>query len=678
MIQAVENKLLRQCNGEKLQIEPWGKNSLRIRVTKLAEFDSEDWALLPQPQIKPDINIKQKEPETDDRNMDEVKQILDDSAELVNGKIKVRITAAGKMIFLNEQDQVLLAEYEYDRHSSLKLQTRQLQGIGSGEFRASLKLAADENEKLFGMGQYQNGIFDLKGSFLELAQKNSQASIPFVYSTRGYGFFWNNPAIGRASFGRNMTEWEAGCTKQIDFWITAGDSPAEILSRYMEATGKPPMMPEHGLGFWQSKLRYQTQEELMTVAREYKRRGVPLDVIVADFFHWTVEGTWEFDPAYWPDPEAMVRELEEMGTRLMVSVWPTVSVDAPAYRLMRDRGYLVRTEKGLDLTMMMIDPTAFVDVTNPEAGEYLWSRIKENYVSMGITDFWLDMAEPAYTSYDFDNYRYYNGTAAQVGNIYPVKYTEIFYQGLLAEGVEPVNLVRCAWAGSQKYGALVWSGDIPSTFESFRRQIICGLQMAMSGIPWWTTDIGGFYDGDGRDPMFRELLVRWFQYGTFCPVMRIHGTRKPAKKAIAVTGGGRCESGAENEIWSFGEENYQIMKRYIEIRNHLRPYLRELMKNAHEFGEPVIRPLFYDFPKDTEVWDIQDQFMLGANILVAPVVEYGKRERRIYLPKGTVWEDAYSGTEYDGGQSCTCEAPLERIPVFIRVNGNSLRKCFTE
>lgn len=475
------------------------------------------------------------------------------------------------------------------------------------------------------MGQYQNGIFNLKG------------------------------------------KWEAESTKQIDFWITAGDSPEEVVQRYADVTGKTPMMPEYGLGFWQCKLRYQTQEELLSVAREYYRRGVPLDVIVADFFHWTLEGTWAFDPEYWPDPKAMVQELEEMGTKLMVSVWPTVSIHSPDYDYMKERGFLVRSETGVKINMLMIDPTSFTDMTHPDARKFVWDKIKQNYYDAGIKAFWLDVAEPEYSSYDFENYRYYQGSVLEVGNQYPMWYTRMIYDGMTEAGEKDVvSLVRCAWAGSQRYGALVWSGDIPSTFDSFKKQIICGLQMGMAGIPWWTTDIGGFHDGDIRDPKFQELLVRWFQYGAFCPVMRLHGNRLPYKEPLADVGGGRCGSGAENEIWSYGEENYRIMKKYIEIREEMRPYTRRLMKEASEKGTPVMRPLFYHFQKDARAWEIKDQFLFGDKVLVAPVTEYQQRKRDVYLPEGAEWTEQSTGKKYAGGQTVCAEAPLDVIPVFIR------------
>lgn len=667
MVYAVDNKLIREYDGEKMQLEAFGKNSLRIRITRLNAFLEESWALLPQPEQDVHISISENKDNTEVLKVNSEERVVGDSAVIINGKIKTTITKSGKLIFENSTGKILLKEFECDRHSSLGIRSRELKTISGGNFKASLKFESDPQEKLFGMGQYQNGIFNLKGSFLELAQRNSQVSVPFVYSNLGYGFFWNNPAIGRVTFGTNMTQWEAESTKQIDFWITAGDSPEEILQSYMSVTGKPPMMPEFGLGFWQCKLRYRTQYELMRVANEYHRRGIPLDVIVIDFFHWKREGTWDFDKIYWPNPEAMVKKLEKMGTKLMVSIWPTVSIYAPDYEQMKEKGYLVKTESGVKINMLMVDPTSFTDMTNPDARKFVWNKIRENYYNKGIKTFWLDVAEPEYSSYDFENYRYYQGSVLEVGNMYPVWYAKMIYDGLLQAGESDiVSLVRCAWAGSQRYGALVWSGDIPSTFEALKTQIICGLQMAMSGIPWWTTDIGGFQDGDIRDPEFKELLIRWFQYGTFCPVMRLHGNRIPNKRSLSKTGGGRFGSGAENEIWSYGKENFKIMKKYIEIREKMRSYTRRLMKESSETGAPIIRPLFYHFPDDAQSWKINDEYMYGDKVLVAPVTEYLRRKRNVYLPEGAQWLEPETGKKYSGGQTITVDAPLDVIPVFVR------------
>lgn len=262
----------------------------------------------------------------------------------------------------------------------------------------------------------------------------------------------------------------------------------------------------------------------------------------------------------------------------------------------------------------------------------------------------------------------FNAGFVQIGNIYPVEYARTFYEGMLAEGQDKiVNLLRCAWAGSQRYGALVWSGDIHSTFESLRNQVCAGLNMAMAGIVWWTTDIGGFFGADIYDKEYKEVFVRWFEYGTFCPVMRLHGYRMPYQPQYGTTGGAECVSGAPNEIWSYGEEVYEICKNYIAIREELRPYIRVAMKQAHEKGTPIIRPLFYDFPEDIQCWEIEDAYMFGPEILVAPVTERGQRKKAVYLPAQKQWKNWWTGEIYEGGKRIYVDAPLDQIPLFRRV-----------
>ncbi len=552
----------------------------------------------------------------------------------------------------------------------LRIAARELKPIQGGtDFELTARFEAFDDEKIFGMGQYQEKNLNKKGAVLELAHRNSQASVPFMVSSRGYGFFWNNPAIGTASFGTNKTEWYAKSTKKLDYFITAGDTPAEIEAQYSLATGRTPMMPEYGLGYWQCKLRYRTQEELLAVAREHKRRGLPMDAIVIDFFHWTMQGDFKFEPLDWWDPETMVQELKELGIETVVSVWPTVDERSENFGKMSDMGYLVTADRGNQNHMTWMGNTVFYDATHPGAQQFVWERCKENYYRYGIRCFWLDEAEPEYGPYDFDNYRYYAGPALQCSNIYPVGYAKGFYDGLKDQGeTEVLSLVRCAWAGSQKYGVLTWSGDICSSFRAMREQLQAGLNMGMAGIPWWTSDIGGFLGGDISDPAFRELLVRWFAWGAFCPVFRMHGERSPwhEREQEFRNGVRQLTSGQDNEVWSFGEENYQILKKYLFIRERLRPYIRMCMRQASEHGSPVMRPLFYDFPQDAACWEVEDAYMFGPDLLVAPVMEAGVDNRTVYLPKGAVWTDAYTHTVYEGGQTVTVPAPIDIIPVLVR------------
>ena len=651
------NRLIRRYDSEKLWIEPWGENSLRVRATNEAAVEQEDWALLHQTALTAKIEIN------------------GDTASITNGRIRAVVSAGGKVTFFNQNNKVLLEEFVRNRNnlkefcSSLNIDSREFKPIIGGDYQLTLRFESDPEEKVFGMGQYQHPYLNLKNCTLELAQRNSQASVPFALSSLGYGFLWNNPGIGSVTFGKNITEWKAFSTKQLDYWITAGDTPSEIEEAYAGATGTVPMMPDYGMGFWQCKLRYQTQEELLSVAREYRRRGLPIDVIVIDYFHWVKQGDWKFDRDYWPDPEGMVRELKEMGIELMVSVWPTVDKTCDNYAEMLQKGYLVRTERGLRTTMDFLGDTVFYDPTNPEARDFVWKTVKKNYYDAGIHTFWLDVAEPEYSVYDFENYRYHLGPNVRIGNIYPLMYAKTFFDGMRQEGQNNiVNLLRCAWAGSQRYGALVWSGDIDSSFESLRNQFKAGLNMGLAGIPWWTTDIGGFHGGDPEDPKFRECIIRWFQYGAFCPVFRLHGDRVPAGEPLGTSGGGMCYSGAPNEVWSYGEEAYEIFKKYMLIRENLRPYILGLMKEAHEKGTPPMRPLFYDFPADAGTWDIDDQYMFGPDILVAPVLYEGERKRRVYLPGGACWTETGTGRTFEGGTWIESEAPLDTLPLFVKNN----------
>ena len=657
MLMQQENRLCYQFDAEKLWIEPWGPNALRIRATKEAHMPREDWAFKPV-ESRGEITITEKE------------------GRIRNGKITAVLSAGGKLTVYNQEGKLLLEEYSRNRKdlldakcSALEVEARELRPIPGGDYHLTLRLeSVDPEERLYGMGQYQQPYLNLKGTDLEMAHRNSQASVPFLLSSLGYGLLWNNPGVGRAVLGRNIMSFEAYATKALDYWVVAGDTPAEIEESYAAVTGTVPMMPEYGLGFWQCKLRYQTQEELLEVAREYKRRGLPIDLIVIDFFHWPKQGEWKFDPTYWPDPAAMVKELKEMGIELMVSIWPTVDKTGENYQEMLEKGYLIRTERGVRVGLDFEGATIHFDATNPEARGYVWGKVKQNYYDLGIKTFWLDEAEPEYTAYDFDNYRYYLGKNLEIGNLYPVAYARCFYEGQQAQGQENiVNLLRCAWAGSQKYGALVWSGDIASSFQSMRNQLAAGLNMGIAGIPWWTTDIGGFHGGDPKDEAFRELFARWFAWGAFCPVMRLHGDREPRQPQVGTTGGATCRSGAPNEVWCYGDRVYEICKKYLNLREELRPYTRKTMAQAHEKGTPVMRTMFYAFPQDKTCWQVEDQYMFGDDYLVAPVLYPGVTTRRVYLPAGCRWQDLESGTVYEGGSFVEVPAPLEVIPVFRKM-----------
>ncbi len=673
------NRLVLSGGTTQTWIEPWGENGLRIRMTAQPRMDENDWALSePLPEYKAEITMETVDTTDPWYKSEEWKKYHQTGvkASLKNGKIEARVNTEGWISFYNQKGELLTEEYWRNRNRLNRycvptgVAARTVRPVpGNNDFSVVARFEAYDDEHIFGMGQYQHLHLDKKGTTLELAHRNSQASVPFYVSSRGYGFLWNNPAVGTVTFGTNLTEWSCPRSMKLDYYITAGDTPAEIENQYATAVGKSPMMPEYGMGYWQCKLRYRTQEELLAVAREHKKRGLPLDAIVVDFFHWTMQGDFRFEPRDWPDPAGMVKELKEMGVETVVSVWPTIDERSVNFGPMASNSYLVTAVRSNAIHMTWMGNTTFYDATNPGAQKYVWDQCKKNYYDLGIRCFWLDEAEPEYGLYDFDNYRYYAGPAMQCTNTYPVGYAKGFYDGLKAEGEKEVmSLVRCAWAGSQKYGVLTWSGDIYSSFRSMREQLQAGLSMGMAGIPWWTCDIGGFIGGDISNKDFQELLIRWFAWGCFSPVFRMHGERSPwhEREQEFINNVRQLTSGQDNEVWSFGEENYHILKKYLFIRERLRPYIRQLMKAASEEGAPVMRPLFYDFPADETAWKTEDVYMFGPDLLVAPVFEKGATERTVYLPEGAVWQDAYTKETYPGGQTVTVPAPLGIIPVMIR------------
>ena len=657
------NALIYENDGELLRIEPWGKNSLRVRSVMQGPICDTDYALIELNEadkaIVPSISVSEYE------------------ASITNGKITAHIEVSNwnhkcVISYYNQNKKLLLKET--GDGGALNKDSRRFHGIIGGAYNLHVSFASAQNEKLFGMGQYQQDDLDLKYTTLELAHRNSQASVPFVLSSLGYGFLWHNPAIGQVTFGKNVTDWYAASTKQMDYWITAGDTPDEIEQAYGRAVGTTPMMPEYGLGFWQCKLRYWNQEQLLSVARKYHEKKIPVDVIVCDFFHWPKMGDFRFEEEFFPDPDAMVKELKEMGMELMVSVWPQIDTQSENFAEMKQKGLLVKTEHGVEICMRFGGESVFFDPTNPAARRYVWDKCRQNYYDKGIRVFWLDEAEPEYLGYDYDNYRYYPGPDNQIGNVYPQYFSRTFYDGLKEQGEKDVvNLVRCAWAGSQRYGALVWSGDIHSDWPTFRRQVSAGLNMGIAGIPWWTTDIGGFSGGRPEDKQFQQLLVRWFEWGCFCPVMRLHGDREcDDRRVFHADGSPALFTGGNNEVWSFGEANEKILTSYIFLRELMRPYTRKLMEEAHLYGKPVMRPMFYDFPEQDICWDLKEQYMFGSSILVAPILYEDQTERTVYLPSGYKWTLLSDGTVYEGGQTIHVTAPLEQIPVFISEDGPDL------
>ena len=334
---------------------------------------------------------------------------------------------------------------------------------------------------------------------------------------------------------------------------------------------------------------------------------------------------------------------------------------------------LIRTVSGSNRVFEFYGPQAEIDATNPETRAYVWQRLKENYIDNGVDLLWFDEAEPEIHPEHFDNLILSVGNGSETALLFPYYYAQLVYDGMKESGREDIlTLSRCSYLGAQKFANLIWSGDIPSTFESLRMQIKSGLNMAMCGMPWWTTDIGGFYGGDIESDYFRELIVRWFQYGLFCPVMRLHGSRNGHDRTRDILE----PTGGDNEIWSFGDRDFEILRDLIFLRERLRPYLRRHMDIASETGVPVMRPMFFDYPDDPVCYTLGEQYLFGDDILFAPIVRQGQTSHRVYLPQGE-WVFARDGKEYKGGEWYEIPAALHEFIAFVK-KGADVLSVFTE
>lgn len=649
-------KLIYQRKDELTIIEPYGMNCLRCRSTKNSKILDENWTVLP-PATADDCHI-----ECDGK-----------FATITNGAMKATIDAGqiwygGIITYFKKDTPVLHTRFEGDY-------SNRNQHIEGDHYKISVIFDANEGEHFYGIGQEQVDLFDRKGSTSQIIHYNTKSTVPVLYSSLGYGFFWNNPSPGRCETTRNHTMFVADSAYQADYFVYTGDTPADIMKLYCDLTGYAPKFPRWAAGFWQCRLRYESQDDLLAVAREYKKQGIPIDAIVIDFFHWTEQGEWKFDPKYWPDPAAMVKELEEMDIHPVVSIWPTINPKSENYLEMSERNMLVRTENGQYGTFDFYGQQTFVDMMNPETREFVWDKVKNNYYKHGIKTFWLDEAEPEVHPQQPGHLKYYLGNGAQVAQLYPYYYAKTFYDGLKASGEdEIISLTRAAYPGSQKFGAIVWNGDIPSTFENLKMSITSGLSMSMCGIPWWNSDIGGFLNGDTESDYFRELIVRWFQFGLFCPVMRLHGARKRQSTYTERHPGIIEPSGGDNEIWSFGEKNYNIIKKILGYREKLKDYTCQYMDINSQTGAPIMRPMFFDFPDDEICYTLEDQYMYGADLLFAPIYRQGETERAVYLPEGD-WVNVLTHEAFSGGQSIICHAQLDEFIAFARA-GSDVINCF--
>ncbi len=545
-------------------------------------------------------------------------------------------------------------------------------------FRIGANFDSPADEHYYGLGQQQKGWMDLRDREIHCwheygAIGGEDLCVPFMVSSLGYGLVWDNPSKTTIDLGFNQRNvWSSEVGDRVSYFVIAGKTSDEIYAGYRLLTGPTPMLPRTVYSYIQSKAIYPTQDQLLDVANEYRKKNLPLGVMVVDFLNMTKQGEMDLELKRWPDAAAMNRELHAMGVDSLLSVWPHYSPDTQFYDMLQSKGWLIHTPDGKP------DPGGFkdvigpnIDTTNPEAARWFWEEIRDRYIKpYGFDYIWLDETEP-----DIDPAKdvFYVGSGTRYYNVYPLFHTASVYEGSrrdFGDSRRVMILARAAYLGAQRNGTVFWSSDIQSTWDQLKRSIPAGLNFTASGFPYWDTDIAGFFspqipadyhaehkpliDGsDVRDVIgnyedYPELFVRWFEWGAFQPVMRAHGERK------------------HNEVWAYGKQAEPILEKYLRLRYTLMPYTYSLAYRTYQTGAPYMRALFMDFPHDPRVVDIGDEYMFGPAFLVAPVTEQGATSREVYLPAGCDWYNYWTNERLHGGQTVRVNTPIDTLPLFVR------------
>ena len=529
-----------------------------------------------------------------------------------------------------------------------------------------------KDEALYGLGQHQEGILNWRGHYVELFQHNMRAVVPVLLSSKGYGILWDNYSYTKFNDTRSGSFLWSEAGTAVDYYFLYGPEPDRVIRNYRELTGAAPLFPKWAYGYIQSKERYKTQQEILDIAGEYRRRRIPVDAIVLDWQYWD-DGDWgqkSFNKERFPDPRAMMQTLHSTyHMHLMISVWPKMSAGSANHaEMIKNPGFLYPD-----------DNSPFYDAFNPEARLLYWKHANEGLFSKGIDAWWCDATEPELDGWDLNCDAYKTrmrpaiGSGSRYMNAYSLMHSKGIYENQrhTTHDKRVVNLTRSAFAGQQKYATITWSGDITAKWDVFRNQIQGGLNFCMSGLPYWTTDIGAFFvqsaeagalgrgswfrngdfDSGLADDNYKELYVRWFQFGAFCPLFRAHGTDVP------------------REIWRFGEPGhwaYDALLKCDNLRYRLLPYIYSMAWKVTSDGYTLMRGLVMDFRHDPHVLDIDDQFMFGPAFLVNPVSKPKALFRQVYLPTGSHWYNFWTGKKYSGGQTLPVPAPADEIPLFIK------------
>ncbi|MCD8292880.1 MAG: glycoside hydrolase family 31 protein [Prevotellaceae bacterium] len=599
--------------------------------------------------------------------------------------------ATGALTFRDRQGNRLLQE----TRANFEMRT---EGLDQGAYRVAQSFHLDDDEAVYGLGQSQNGLMIQRGYSKELFQDNQEDVVPLLHSIKGYGIFWDNYSTTTYTDTDEETTFDSEVGDCVDYYFLYGGNADGVVSAMRALTGDVPMLPLWAYGYFQSKERYQSQDELVGVVENYRKLGIPLDGIIQDWQYWGNNYLWnamEFLASGYPDPQKMMNDIHALHAHCVISVWASFGPMTKPYRELSRKGMLMDfttwPPSGLDSWPPKMDYPSGVkvyDVYNPEARDIYWKYMQQGLFAYGMDGWWLDSTEPdmEFTPQLLEN-KTYLGSYRKLRNAFPLMTVGGVYdhQRAVSNDKRVFILTRSAFAGQQRYGADTWTGDVTSTWDVLRKQIPAGLNFSLTGIPHWNTDIGGFFAGayntpwnglaGSASPLYQELYVRWLQFGAFTPMMRSHGTDMP------------------REIYRFGSEGepvYDAIARAIRLRYALLPYIYSTAWQVTHARSTFMRALMMDFPADHAVWNISDEYLFGPSILAAPVVKAqytteelpealqaqpaadmqvdftATKETTLYLPQGTTWYDFWTGDELEGGQQVRRATTLDMIPLFLK------------
>lgn len=565
-------------------------------------------------------------------------------------KLAVQIKTAALVTEIDKQSG-LVSFYSTDgllllSEAQRTLTPHEAHGIKSNQCLAVFN--SPEDEALYGLGQHQQSIMNYKGKSQHLGQSNMEIALPILVSTKGYGLMWDN--YSESDFdgsldGGSMYAFKSRCGDKVDYYFMYGPTPDKIIAQYRKATGKAPLFPKWAYGLFQSMDRYDTADELMEVSQNYRENNIPLDVIVQDWQYWAPDawGSHKMNKEKYPDPKKLIDSLHSINIHTMISVWPLFTKGDSHYKEMEAIKALYPSE----------GERHYYDPHNKKARAIYWRQVNETLFSKyGWDAWWCDGNEPDTwpDSYDRNEAVTALGKGVQMYNTFPLMHTSAVSDGWKKDIEEKrlFTLSRSAFLGQQRNSAASWSGDIKSNWEDYKKQLSSGLNFCLSGIPYWTTDIGGYWGTEFSEADNQELFTRWFQYGTFTPIFRIHGKRVRM---------------IYSDTWS--EETKDILIKYDKLRYNLMPYIYSLAWQVTNNDYTIMRHLVMDYPNDTKVYDIADQFMFGPALMINPITEKGQIDRSVYLPNG-LWYNFWTNEAVQGNQNINADAPIQTMPIFVK------------